>query len=292
MDSKDLLKSIESSMDDLAAETDEVKISAGFLRYLNSISRFYSYSLMNQILIWIQKPGATRVAGYKTWQTKFHRTVKKGEKGIAILAPVTYKPKEKTKELDLDSSEVQTGTLDTNTGEAKSRPHLYFRIVYVFDESQTEGEPLPEEPNWHSTEKSNELELALVAFAHNKGIKVEIVDDLDGADGVSTGGKIVLLPTAGTHAMIHELAHEMLHQDKAHPTLSRQEREIEADATAYVVSKHFNVNAEASPNYLALWKANGKEIRDCLTRVRLAAVEMITFVEGCYTEVETGEVEA
>ena len=275
MDSKELVKSIESSMDALAKETDKVKISASFLAYLNSLARFHNYSYMNQILIWYQKPKATRVAGFKTWQNKFGRTVKKGEKGIAILAPIKAQPK-KAERIDFDSSEAQTMAVNEDEDKAY-RPSLYFRVVYVFDVSQTEGKELPEEPNWHDTEKNNELESLIVSFAKGKGIKVEYVDDLGGADGCSTGGKIQLLHDAGTRTLIHELAHELLH--KKEQNLSRQQKEIEADAVAYAVGQHFNINSDASPNYLALWKATGKEIRECLYRIRDVVVEIICAVD-------------
>lgn len=280
MDSKELLKSIESSMDDLANETDEAKRSPAFIRYLNSLSRFYTYSFMNQILIWIQRSGATRVAGFKTWQNKFGRTVKKGEKGIAILAPIKCQPKKDEKEeIDFDSDKTQITTIDEGKDkEKRNTSYLRFRVVYVFDVSQTEGKELPEEPNWHDTEKSAELESLLVSFAKGKGITVEYVDNLGGADGCSSGGRIQVLKNAGTRTLIHELAHEMLHANRS-LQLTRQQKEIEADAVAYAVGQRFNINGDASPNYLALWKATGKEIRECLYRIRDVVVEIISAVE-------------
>jgi hypothetical protein len=281
MDSKQLLKSIEQIMDDLANETDEVKISEGFHSYLTTMTRFYKYSLMNQILIHVQKRDATLVAGFKTWQKKFGRHVKKGEKGIAILAPIVYRAEPKKQSAESDTFATSVDTLEVGKKEQATRVHLWFRVVYVFDVSQTEGKPLPEEPNWHCTAKDGELDRRLSEFATKKGYKVEIVDDLAGADGVTLHNKTIkVLRETGSSTLVHELAHQLLgHLDESN-TVSRQQAEVEAETVAYVVCQHFNINnGEAAPNYLALWKTTGKEIRACLDRIRGVVTEIICAVE-------------
>jgi hypothetical protein len=268
-------------MDDLAKETDQVKISKGFQNYLTTMTRFYKYSLMNQILIHIQKPDATLVAGYKTWQKKFGRHVKKGEKGIAILAPIVYRVEKKGKNADLDTDITKVDTLEIGKNETTARIHLRFRVVYVFDVGQTEGEPLPEQPNWHCSTKDGELDQRLTAFAEKEGYKVEIVNDLAGADGVAYSNKTIkVLSEAGSSTLVHELAHQLLGHLDENNSADRQQAEIEAETVAYVVCQHFNIhNGMAAPNYLALWKATGKEIRACLDRIRGVVVEIISAVE-------------
>ena len=280
MDAKTLKQSITASIETLAAETDQVRISDTLKRYLDTLSKFHKYSWHNQLLIWIQRPEANRVAGFQTWKQKFGRQVKKGEKGIAILAPSIYKPKktgEEPEEEDAGATKVET--LDSEESQESQR--MYFRVVYVFDVEQTEGDPLPEEPDWHDHEKDAALEDALMTFAKSKGIQVEISEDLGNAEGSSSGGKIRLLPTAGTRVFAHELAHELFKHCKpeVREMITRQQREIEADAAAYVVAQHFGLSAESAPNYLALWQAAGKDILACLERVRVVAMEIIQAVD-------------
>ncbi len=282
MDAKTLKQSITASIETLAAETDQVRISDTVKRYLDTLSNFHKYSWHNQLLIWIQRPEASRVAGFQTWKQKFGRQVKKGEKGIAILAPSIYKPKkteEEPEEEDAGATKVET--LDREESQSESQ-RMYFRVVYVFDVEQTEGDPLPEEPDWHDHEKDAALEDALLAFAKSKGIQVEISEDLGNAEGSSSGGKIRLLPTAGTRVFAHELAHELFEHCKPEVRVNttRQQREIEADAAAYVVAQHFGLRAESAPNYLALWQAAGKDILACLERVRVVAMEIIQAVDS------------
>jgi hypothetical protein len=287
MDAKTLTQSITSAIQDLANETDQARVSETLQRYLETVSKFHRYSWNNQLLIWIQRPDAQRVAGYQTWKQKFNRQVKCGEKGIAILAPCVFKPKAKADDTpdleDLNETEPQPVTLTVGAAlEDDQHPRMYFRVVYVFDVEQTEGEPLPEAPDWRDHEKDTGLENALTIFAKSKGIAVEISDDLGKAEGSSSGGKIRLLPTAGTRVFAHELAHELFEHCKpdVRANTTRQQREIEADAAAYVVVRHFGLSAESAPNYLALWRAAGKDILACLERVRGVAMEIIQAVEG------------
>jgi hypothetical protein len=125
MNTSDLTAHIEQTLETLAVQTGEAQHSEQFIEYLKSASRFHSYSLGNILLILWQKPTATRVAGYRAWQ-KMNRYVRKGEKGIAILAPCVYSDK---------------------TDRAKTR--IFFKTVWVFDISQTDGESLPE-INWRA----------------------------------------------------------------------------------------------------------------------------------------------
>ncbi|MFH2038511.1 MAG: ArdC-like ssDNA-binding domain-containing protein [Chloroflexota bacterium] len=281
MNAKQLLQSIEAACETLAKETDQVRISDTLQNYLEMISKFHKYSWHNMLLISIQCPQATRVAGYQSWKAKFQRQVKQGEKGIAILAPCFTRKKDRPEEKVKEQKDHE-GEKPEDTPKQKQQKQLYgFRVAYVFDVSQTDGDPLPDCPVWQSTEVNESLQAALLGFAEEKQIEVTIVDDLGGAEGVSMGGRIKLLQLTGTGTFVHELAHELLgHTQRGACKLSAQQCEIEADATAYVVCHHFGLHAANTPNYLALWQASGKDILDSLQRIQEIAAEIIQAVEA------------
>jgi len=251
----ELNQKITSYITDLARETDQAKISEVLQKYLVFCASFHNYSLNNQFLIFLFRSNATLVAGYRDWLKK-HRYVKKGEKGIPILAPIVVKVKNDKGD---DNSQV-----------------VNFRTVYVFDIAQTEGEPLPEAPDWISAEKYPELENMLIDYARSLHIKVDIEDLSEfGAQGYSKKGQIVLDPMAGTKTLIHEIAHELLHHTKEARLKSRAEIELEAEAIAYVVSRALEIKNLKSPNYLALWDADGSKILDRLDLIRDTAHQIL-----------------
>lgn len=266
MDAAELTKSIETAINKLVEEIDEAKISETMLSFLKMASRFHRYSFFNTFLILFQNPKATQVAGYKAWQ-QLNRFVRKGEHGIWILVPVFYTNKE----------------LGVSEEEKYPKRVKCFISKPVFDVSQTDGEPLPEEPEWRSRVKAPDIDDALLVFAKGKGIVVEITGDMPvvGAEGVSMGNKILILPEAGTRTIIHELAHELLHK-RMEPgeVLNTQVEEIEADSVAYVVCEYFNIPNKESPNYLALYRATGKEVIGRLQRIQSAGSEMIIAIEN------------
>ena len=276
MDATELTKSIETAINKLVEEIDEVKISEVMLSFLKMASRFHRYSLFNTFLILFQNPKATQVAGYKAWQ-QLNRFVRKGEHGIWILVPVFYTNKE-----------VGISEEEKNPKRVKC-----FISKPVFDVSQTDGDPLPEEPEWRSRVKAPDIDNALLFFAKGKGIIVETTGDMPvaGAEGVSMGNKILVLPEAGTRTIIHELAHELLHKGmEPVEALNTQVEEIEADSVAYVVCEHFNITNKESPNYLALYQATGKEVMSRLQRIQSAGSEIIIAVEN-YLNPATGKKE-
>jgi hypothetical protein len=254
MNAQDLIKLIDQKAEEIATLTDKARITEEIQDYFKFCARFHKYSFGNIISIMLSKPDASHVAGYNAW-LKMHRFVKKGEKGIPILAPC---PRLTT----------------TEEGE-KKQTSIFFKVVYVFDVSQTEGEPLPEAPNPYNWEKLPELNAALVKFAKAKGITIteEIISN--GAKGSSAGGKITLDPSTGTITLIHEIAHEILHQKNRHDS-SREDKEIEAETTAYIVAAALGYNAEGSANYLALWDADSKKIAARLGNIQKAANEILT----------------
>jgi len=200
---------------------------------------------------------ATQVAGFHQWNS-YNRFVKKGEKGIPILAPIWVS--KETQEKDEDRMTLRG-----------------FKICYVFDVSQTDGEPLPEPPDWKKPEKNSFLAEHLMAFAREKGITIT-EKELEGEiQGVSKGGCIEIDPSAGTSTIIHELAHEiMLHHGSDLPICVK---ELEAESTAFVVCRHFGLQSTCSPNYVALHGATSDMIMEHLERIRVAAMEIIQYVE-------------
>ncbi len=248
---KELNKQIEHHLEELAKLTDEASTSEEMLRYLDFCAKFHQYSAGNVWLILLSLPNASHVAGFKAWK-KLGRYVKRGEKGIPILAPHYWK------------EEDSEGNIIERVG---------FHVAHVFDVSQTDGEPLPEQPNWKSPGKNLELQEKLIEFAENNGIKVTIEPLAGDTQGVSMGGSIVLSPEAGTKTFIHEIAHELLHQVKNNQ-LSRVEKEMEAEAVGFVVSRYFGIDKLACANYLSLYGisseivlANFQNIHNCASRI-------------------------
>jgi hypothetical protein len=256
--SKDLADRITAHIQELAEATDAARVSETMLSYLDMCARFHRYSPHNLLLIMMAKPDATMVAGFHKWRS-FGRYVKRGECGIPILAPI-FKT---TIDEDGDEREILVG----------------FKVVYVFDLSQTYGEPLPEPPDWKSPEKNAELNELLLDFAESKGIQVHVKQIGRDIQGLSSGGNIVIDPEAGTKTLIHEIAHEMLHYDED-AFVDRTGQELEAESVAYVVGKHFGLTGLASPNYNALHGATAEMILAHLERIRNTAAEIIRQIEA------------
>jgi hypothetical protein len=251
-----LLSMITAHIEELAHATDAAKISKEMLRYLDVVSKFHRYSLCNLWLIMMNKPNATSVAGFRKWQS-LNRYVKKGEHGIPILAPMLVK-----RNVDINAQEEIVG----------------FKVVYVFDVSQTEGEALPPPPNWKSPEKNGELTEGLIQYANRLGISV-VEKELQGeVQGVSKGGSIELSTTAGTVTLIHEIAHELLHHQEDH-SVSKEVRELEAEAVAFVVARHFGLDGMSCPNYIALHGALSSDILDQLDRIKTTTAEIIEAIQ-------------
>lgn len=231
-------------------------------RYLDTMSSFHDYSFGNCMLIARQRPTATLVAGFRSWQ-KLGRHVKKGEKGICILAPLVGKKD------------------DEEEGE---RAVFGFRAVHVFDVSQTEGEELPE-VNQISGEPGEKLQ-RLRATATGLGIALSYEEDLGGASGVSKGGSIVLLsglsPAAEFNTLAHELAHELLHRGEDRKALSKAVRELEAEAVAYVVSKAAGLeNAlKQSADYIQSYDGDTERLARSLERVQKTASLLLGELEA------------
>jgi len=239
---------IDAWMQRLADETDQAAQSAELTRYFTTLSRFYTYSAHNCMLIAMQRPTATRVAGYRAWQA-LGRQVRKGATGIAILCPAPIKGK-------------------TDAGD-DAVIALRFRTGYVFDLADTEGDDLPA-LTIHAVEgeRYDTLLRQLIEIAERDGLSVTFKDRLvQDANGVSYGDGHIALKQgnpAGNlcKTLVHEIAHERMHRAEERHTFTTQQVECQAESVAYCVCAALNVPTPNSPTYLALYR---------VSRVMLAA---------------------
>lgn len=285
----------------------ELFSSDKYVTWLNTMSKFHEYSLNNTILIAMQKPDATMVAGYTQWQKDFERNVNKGEKAIRILAWNPYKEKVERDKVDPETHEPikdENGQTVKETVEVQ-RPS--FKVVNVFDVSQTDGKELPT----LATElKGNvkDFQDFFEALKRTCPVPIAFEDIKTGAKGYfhQTENRIAIkegmseMQTIKT--TIHEMAHQKLHSvqqekdqsyaDKKQQT--RSEKEIEAESVAYTVCQHFGIDtSDYSFGYVAGW-SQGKElseIKDSLLTIRRAAASMIDDIEGHMKEIHLEHVE-
>jgi antirestriction protein ArdC len=204
--------------------------------YLAAMARFRCYSWHNAMLIASQKPNATHVAGFHAWHN-LGRFVKKGEKGILILAPIIRKKAENNGETEPDESSTAVG----------------FRAAYVFDISQTDGQPLPEIGSVNGDPREHRERLG--KFVSEQGIALEYSEEIAPARGTSSGGKITLLPGQSPAeefaTLAHEVAHEMMHRDQRRASTTKRLRETEAEAIAFVVCQAIGLETgTASVDYV------------------------------------------
>lgn len=265
-----LRATINERVESLAKAVDAERASAEFRAYLDVQSRFHNYSWHNCLLIYGQRPDATQVAGYQTWR-KLGRQVRRGERGITILAPCPWK----RSEADEDGTErVVQG--------------VWFKPVHVFDIAQTDGEAVPTFDVPDVVQAADRLLDALQAVALARGIRLAFVDLQPGHYGTSKGGTVEIAKgLASGHAaktLAHELAHEALH--KADRTgLTRTVAELEAEAVAYVVCRHCGLDVEVrASRYVALWGGDGQALRASLDRISETARALIDDVQAIQTK--------
>lgn len=250
----------QESLDELLVDLDQGR-SESLLRVLRALGNFHEYSLANAMMILGQRPSATRVAGYRTWQ-RLGRQVRRGEKGIVIIAPMVGR----REEVDGDERVVRG-----------------FRAARVFDIEQTDGEPLPElevtrgDPGGHAAR--------IREFAKLHGIDVEYSDGIGLANGASTGGKILLRrglePADEFATLVHEVAHELLHQglDRSQrPPLTV--RETEAEAVSFTVSNAIGLEVGgAARDYIQMYRGDAAVLRAALDRVHRVATSILVFLK-------------
>ncbi|WP_047496985.1 ArdC family protein [Terriglobus sp. TAA 43] len=258
--------------------------------YLTAMGRFHTYSFGNVLEIARQMPTATRVAGFWTWKN-LGRSVKSGAKGIRILGPIVGVRRKKDSEAEKDITKQN------------ERVPLGFRNLYVFDVSQTEGVDLPS-LNEVSGDPGENID-RLIAFLKGKGIAVSYSEQIAPALGTSYGGRIALLPGQSKaeefSTLVHETAHELLHQADRRTATTRAIRELEAEAVAFVVGKAVGlVNGNASADYIQLYQGNASLLAESLEVIQqtssliLAALEPTVDVadKQAVTDVTSEEVAA
>ena len=275
--------------------------SEKYKNYLSTMSKFHNYSFNNTLLIALQRPDASLVAGYQAWQKNFNRHVKRGEKGIRILAPAPYKIKEERDKLDPVTREVmldKDGMPQTEEVEVKIPA---FRAVSVFDVSQTDGEPLPEleAKELLSTVEGYEDFIKAVTNVAPAPIGFEdIPGDSKGYFNIEENRIAVqegMSESQTLKTMVHETAHSMLHnkevnkEDILAPAKDRNTKEVEAESIAFTVYNHFSIDtSDYSVGYIAGW-SNGKdmkELKSSLDTIRRTASELITGIEEQLREIQ------
>lgn len=234
--------------------------------YLAFLGKFHNYSFGNLILIFMQCPHASHVAGFNGWK-KLKRHVKKGETGIRILAPVIYKKE------DSEAKEQESGE------EAKKRKLVAFKVVSVFDVSQTDGEDLPSIRGYSGDPAENLQTLEL--FATDKSITVVWQRPDTGALGISKGGLIEVDPeleSADRFAvLVHEVAHELLHRGERREKTNKTMRETEAEAVAFAVCSAVGLEVgNSAADYIKLWEGNAEQLRESLDFIRVTASEILS----------------
>jgi len=238
--------------------------------YLNAMARFHQYSFGNIMLIARQRPTATRVAGIRTWNS-LGRFVKRGEKGILILAPMVGRRTQHREEI---ATEIATANA---ADERRPEPQLYgFRAVYVFDVDQTEGKELPGLTDVRGDVTG--FRERLIEYVESRNIKLNYSQKIAPAKGMSYGGKITLLtgmePAEEFSTLVHETAHEMLHKAERRTLTTQEVRETEAEAVAFVVCQSIGLETgSAFSDYIRLWNGDAKLLHESLEVVqRTAAV--------------------
>ena len=293
----DITDSIENGIKELF-NSDKYK------QYLQTMSRFHRYSVNNQMLIYMQKPNATLVAGFNKWRDQFSRNVKKGEKGIKIIAPTPFNKKIEETKLDPDT---KLPMLDDNGKEIKVEKEIQipmFRVVSVFDVSQTEGKPLPQLASDLSGNVEN-YDAFIEAIRRSATVPVEFKPLEKGTDGYFSLDEQKIVIREGmsevqtVSALLHELAHSKLHNRKDEQVkdgeqpeetakINRNTEEVQAESISFAVCAYYGIKTdENSFGYIASW-SNGKELKELkesLEVINKTSSKMITDIDKNYAEI-------
>ena len=286
--------------DKLEAGLKELFESEKYKSYLSTMSKFHNYSFNNTLLIAMQKPEATLVAGYQAWQKNFERHVNKGEKAIRILAPAPYKIKEERDKLDPVTGEMM---FDENGMPQKEETEVTipaFRAVSVFDVSQTDGKPIPELEVNELLSTVEGYEDFVHALMNISPVPIAFEDIPGDSKGYfSTAEKRIAVQENMSESqtlktMVHEVAHSRLHDKEVNqsmdiPVKDRNTKEVEAESVAFTVCQHFGIDtSDYSFGYIAGWSSgrNMKELKSSLDTIRKTASELITGIEGAMQELQ------
>jgi len=296
---KRLLESVDKLLDKLATSVDEAAKQEFIKSFLSFAAKFHRYSLSNQILIWLQKRDSTYVSGFKQWMEK-GRQVMKWDEGITIIGSDAKKR---------SLTEDEKARLSPGSEKEYAEWRVYFPVT-VYDISSTE--PVPnwkgkegqapfEPPRLHSKDAQDEMEhvtvlvQAAMRFANSVGIKVDLEKEIEEQTGGYSGGKEIAVNKlykgiSQFGILAHEIAHEVLHQDpQAKRLWTRQEKEIDAETTAYIVLSHYGFESKSAPDYLALWKAKGEDVKRRRNQVSKAVQVIIKGINDEMSKLEINE---
>ena len=269
--------------------------SERFKEYLRTMSKFYNYSFNNTLLIAMQKPEATYVAGYTSWQRNFDRQVMKGEKGIKILAPAPYKAQEEREKIDPLTQKPVIGADGKAVTETVEVLRPAFKVVSVFDVSQTDGKELPDIIVDELKGTVENYDAFFDALKQESPVPISFEDIPGGAKGFFSPVESRIAIQEGMSEIqtiktaIHEIAHAKLHafkpDEKTAPEgrKDRHTKEVEAESVAYTVCQRYGIEtSDYSFGYIAGWSSGKetKELKSSLDTIRKTAAEMIEGIDA------------
>ena len=269
--------------------------SERFKEYLTTMSKFYNYSFNNTLLIAMQKPNATLIAGYTSWQRNFDRHVMKGEKGIKILAPAPYKAQEEREKIDPSTQKPLLDADGKPVTETVEVLRPAFKVVSVFDVSQTDGKELPDIIVDELTGSVENYAAFFEALKQESPVPISFEDIPGGAKGYFSHVENCIAIQDGMSEIqtiktaIHEIAHAKLHaihpDEKVAPEdrKDRHTKEVEAESVAYTVCQRYGIEtSDYSFGYIAGWSSGKetKELKGSLETIRSTAAEMIESIDA------------
>ena len=279
--------------------------SERYKEYLRVMSKFHNYSFNNTLLIAMQKPDASLVAGFSSWKNNFGRNVMKGEKGIKIIAPSPFTVKQEVEKTDPQTGKPVIGKDGKPVTEEKEIKVPAYKVVSVFDVSQTEGRELPDIAVDELTGDVDRFKDFFAALEQVSPVPIGFEKIEGGAHGyyhleekrIAIDEGMSDLQTLKT--AIHEIAHAKLHdidlnapKEEQKPRVDRRTREVEAESVAYTVCQHYGLDtSDYSFGYVAGW-SSGKELaelRGSLETIRSTAAEMINAIDGHFAELQKAQ---
>ena len=276
--------------------------SERYKEYLRVMSKFHNYSFNNTLLIAMQKPDASLIAGFTAWKNQFQRNVKKGEKGIKIIAPSPFKIKQETEKIDPQTQKPVIGRDGKPVTEEKEITIPAYKVVSVFDVSQTEGKELPDIAVDALTGDVEQYSDFFAALEKTSPVPISFEKIEGGAHGyyhledkrIALDEGMSELQTLKT--AIHEIAHAKLHdidlnapKDEQQPRVDRRTREVEAESVAYTVCQHYGLDtSDYSFGYVAGWSSGRElaELKSSLETIRSAAADIINSIDGHIAELQ------
>ncbi|MCC2130097.1 ssDNA-binding domain-containing protein [Oscillospiraceae bacterium CLA-AA-H272] len=276
--------------------------SERYKEYLRVMSKFHNYSFNNTLLIAMQKPDASLIAGFTAWKNQFQRNVKKGEKGIKIIAPSPFKIKQETEKIDPQTQKPVIGRDGKPVTEEKEITIPAYKVVSVFDVSQTEGKELPDIAVDALTGDVEQYSDFFAALEKTSPVPIGFEKIEGGAHGyyhledkrIALDEGMSELQTLKT--AIHEIAHAKLHdidlnapKDEQQPRVDRRTREVEAESVAYTVCQHYGLDtSDYSFGYVAGWSSGRElaELKSSLETIRSAAADIINSIDGHIAQIQ------